>query len=58
VNLGDLSQDELVRAEASVDRLLALHERHEILDRELAVKLSTFLAGVHAVLEDRRRKGA
>lgn len=54
MSLGDLSQEELVRAEASADRLLALHERLEILDRELAVKLSAFLAGVHA-LEDRRQ---
>jgi hypothetical protein len=57
VNLRDLPQADLVRAEASADRLLALHERHEILPRELAVGLSAFLAGVHDVLEDRRRDG-
>jgi hypothetical protein len=57
VNLRDLPQDDLVRAEASADRLLALHERHQILPRELAVKLRTFLAGVHDLLEDRRRDG-
>jgi hypothetical protein len=57
VNLRDLPQDDLVRAEASADRLLALHERHEILPGELAAGLRTFLGGVHDVLEDRRRDG-
>jgi hypothetical protein len=57
VNLRDLPQDELVRAEASADRLLALHERHEILPRELAVKLRTFLADVQDEAEARRQGG-
>jgi len=56
VNLRDLSHDDLCRAEASADRLLALHERHEILTRELSAQLRAFLADVHAADEDQQRQ--
>lgn len=55
-NVSGLSSDELRHAEIAADLLLALNQRYEILDRELAVKLSTFVADVHAAQEDRQRK--
>lgn len=55
MNLEKLSPEEMVRAEASADRLLALHERHEILTRELTENLRAFLGEVHDLLEERRQ---
>ncbi|MBV9448502.1 MAG: hypothetical protein JO345_21670 [Streptosporangiaceae bacterium] len=55
-NLGGLSCDDLRHAEVAADLLLALHQRYEILEPELAVKLSTFVADVHAAQEDQKRK--
>jgi len=55
-NLSSLSADELRHAEIAADLLLAMHQRYEILDRQLAVKLSTFVADVHVAQEDQQRK--
>ncbi|MBV9447036.1 MAG: hypothetical protein JO345_14230 [Streptosporangiaceae bacterium] len=54
-NLGGLSATDLDHVEVAADLLLAMHERFEILDPELAVKLSTLVADVHAAKEDQER---
>ncbi|MBV9451001.1 MAG: hypothetical protein JO345_34450 [Streptosporangiaceae bacterium] len=55
-NLRDMPASDLDHAEVAADLLLALHKRYDILDRDLAVKLDTFLADVHAAREDKQRK--
>jgi len=55
-NLSALSTEDLDHAEVAADLLLAMHQRYEILDSELAVKLSTFLADLHVAQEDKQRQ--
>ncbi|MBV9451131.1 MAG: hypothetical protein JO345_35110 [Streptosporangiaceae bacterium] len=55
-NLGGVPAEDLDHAEVAADLLLAMHQRYEILDPELAVKLSTLVADVHAAQEDRQRQ--
>ena len=55
-NLSALSSTDLDHAEVATDLLLALDKRFDILDHELAVKLSTFMADVHAAQEDKQRQ--
>ncbi|MBV9447661.1 MAG: hypothetical protein JO345_17390 [Streptosporangiaceae bacterium] len=55
-NLSDLSTDELGTAEAACEVLFDLHQRHEILDGELSVKLDTLLNDIRMTQEDQQKK--
>jgi hypothetical protein len=51
-NLSVLTTGELHATERACEYLMQLHDRHQAIDRDLYVKLSTLFADVCAQLED------
>jgi hypothetical protein len=52
-NLNALTTGELNAAERACQHLMALHDQHDAIDRELYMGVSTLLADVHMTQEDR-----
>jgi hypothetical protein len=55
-DLSGISATDLHEAEAACLHLLRLHREHEALGSDLPAGLGTFLAGIHAVQQDRVRR--
>jgi hypothetical protein len=51
-DLSYLTTGELSTAETAAETLMNLHDKHQVLDRDLYVRLGTLLADVHMVQED------